>query len=111
MRLRVTPSLQLKLVETGDFRCFELEVSVPRTRLSDVAEALRGVAELEGADHAWVSGDWIVRHCEHEVPQWYRQFDGMVAFAQTRGWVRTMPLKIRVHLVWPAGTSGEPAID
>ena len=99
MQVRVTDELAVELVDTDNFRRFDVQVELPLQRLVDVTAALANFAELEGVDAAWIHADWIA-DVANSGEEWLAGFGKMVAYARGRGWTRDAPLRIRAHILW-----------
>lgn len=65
----------------------------------EVAGALSGFGEVEG-EHAWIEPDTLRTLAEGRVPaDWDDRFDGMIAYAATKGWVDDEG-RLQAHIEW-----------
>lgn len=101
MLIRITAAGEAMLEEPGDFRRFSIRFD-PGSRGIPAAEAaLARVARPDG-QAAWVRQEALRRLApQGDDAAWRRGFDGMVAFAATRGWVDAAGC-IRAHVEPPA---------
>jgi hypothetical protein len=100
MRILVKNNLDVVLVEADNFNEFDLCVE-PGTDRSSLAPALRGIADPEGDDHAWVHEAWLLQQLPRlaTAAGWRASFDAMSRYAQKKGWTRDDPDAIRAHIV------------
>ena len=99
MQVRVAGNLVPELVDAANFRQFEVQIALSQERLSDVLMVLGGIGELEGQSAAWVNADWLTTASGASV-DWLVEFNKMVSYARTKGWVRDEPVRIRGHILW-----------
>ncbi len=99
MQVRVAGNLVAELVDVANFRQFEVQIAFSQERLPEVAVALENMAELEGHSAAWVNADWLTTASGASF-DWLVEFNKMVSYARTKGWVRDEPVRIRGHIVW-----------
>ncbi|GGJ08202.1 hypothetical protein [Neoroseomonas lacus] len=105
MEVHVVPGQAPRLAEADDLRRFSVIAAAGPEALPLLADALRGVLDFDGAEHAWVSVDWLIEVSDHsDSATWRAGFDAMTAYAAKQGWVRTDPAAIRGHIVWKGGT-------
>lgn len=103
MDVHLAPGQAPRLAEADDLRRFSVIAAGGPEALPPLAEALRGVVAFDGAEHAWVSVDWLIEASgRSDSPTWRAGFDAMTAYATSKGWTRTEPLAIRGHIVWEA---------
>ena len=101
MEVHLAPGQPARLTEPTDLRRFSVIVAGTPAALPALADALRGTSDFEGAEHAWVSVDWLVAASGRaEEADWRGAFDGMVQYAAGKGWTRPDPRAIRGHIVW-----------
>jgi hypothetical protein len=61
---------------------------------------------LEG-DHAWITVDAVRRMAEGRVgPGWDADFEAMLAFAGSKGWLDPTGASIQAHVEWQGATGG-----
>ena len=96
MQVVVDGSGTVTLADAGNFKSF----SVHAAPGVDLTRALRGVAELEGAGHAWVREAWLLEQLGRQAPaaDWQAGFAAMAAYARKKGWMREEPAAIRAHV-------------
>jgi hypothetical protein len=59
-----------------------------------------GAGGLDG-DHAWLDIAWL-RAAGPDDDAWRGQFDGMIAYATSKGWVDEPGRRVRAHVTDPA---------
>jgi hypothetical protein len=65
------------------------------------ATALAEVGRLIGRDNAWIHMDAVRRLASgHVGPGWEGEFQGMIEFARTRGWIDDDRREIQAHVEW-----------
>ncbi len=104
MDVQLTPGEPPRLAEADDLRRFSVNVAASPDTLPALAEALGGTVAFDGAEHAWVSVEWLIAASGRaDSTEWRAGFDGMVAYAAKQGWMRADPAAIRGHVVWQGG--------
>jgi hypothetical protein len=100
MVILVDDEHRVSLQAGNEFRAFELQAPAG-TSHERLASALDGVAVLEGDGFAWVLEAWLIDRLllEPPAPDWRVSLDSMVRFAESKGWVRNDPRRIRAHVV------------
>ncbi len=94
MIIDVDAAGKVSLTEADNFRGFKVI-----SRVADKAklgEALRSAGRYDG-EHAWISKTWLVREAPKD-PNWRSEFDKMVAFAQSKGWVEGEAIRAHVEI-------------
>jgi hypothetical protein len=91
------PTPEPKLADPTNFR--ELSIVVPDATAPGVPDALATIGRLEDDDHVFVDQALLVRLAGPLVddPEWCQSFDGMIAYASSRGWVADDGA-VRVHV-------------
>jgi hypothetical protein len=101
----VPPAVSLEQPE--DCKRFHLAVvngDDPLLVLGALVDAAAG--RLEG-DHAWIAVDSVRRMAAGRVgPGWDADFEGMLAFAASQGWIDPTGGSIRAHVEWPGAPGG-----
>ena len=85
------------LVDAEDTKGFHVEVRDD----SDVAAALEdaGAGTLaEDGEHAHIGIGWVRQQAVGVGPDWNQQFDAMLDYARTKGWVEEGTSSIVAHL-------------
>jgi hypothetical protein len=93
--------VSVALAEPEDCRRFHIQVTGEGT-LETVAEAIdrSGAGHLDG-DHAYIAIDWIRSRAEGRVPSdWPANFDAMIGFARSKGWLDEDGGAIQAHIEW-----------
>jgi len=105
LEVYVSPEFSISLKDAADLRRFHMRVDVDRDRLFDLGAALRGIADLDGPDHAWVSVPWLMQSAGSldANEQWHMNFGRMLDYAQRQNWIRKGPegASVRAHVIWP----------
>lgn len=105
MEVHIAPGQAPRLAEADDLRRFSVIAAASPEALPSLADALREVLDFDGAEHAWVSVDWLIEASgRSDDATWRVGFDAMAAYAAKQGWMRTQPAAIRGHVVWQDGT-------
>ena len=94
----------VSLEEPDDCKRFHLAVVGGRDAAMVFGALVDAAAgRLEG-DHAWITVDAVRRMAAGRVgPDWAADFDGMLAFAQSKGWIDPTGAAIQAHVEWGAG--------
>lgn len=101
MHLVITDT-EVLVREPEDFASFEVRTSLDDDRLRAVlaSGAGRGWGRADG-EHVWVSRDRIDEAAQSSVAdldRWREGFRGMVAFAESHGWLDSTGRLIRAHV-------------
>jgi hypothetical protein len=89
---------QPRLVDAENFRAFSLVADGEISRLASALGDL-GTVDEDGA-HAWLRATEVRRLAGALAsdPRWIEQFDGMVTYAASKGWVSDDREAIRAHI-------------
>lgn len=69
------------------------------TDSSAVGPAMGDAGDDAGEGHVWVSADWIRSQVADEVSgDWRSSFDGMIAYAASKGWMNEAGTHIKAHI-------------
>jgi hypothetical protein len=84
-----------ELLRPGEFTRFEAV-------LRRGEKELPAVLAPEGDTYVWVEDAWLRRELAGArlAPEWEPQYEKMVHYARSKGWVREGPLAIRAHISW-----------
>ncbi|MGW1786580.1 hypothetical protein ACWCQQ_47115 [Streptomyces sp. NPDC002143] len=85
--------------DAGDLKRLSVEVAgeAPDDEIDRTAAPL---VRLQSPTHAWVSVRELRAACAREGdPAWVREFDAMVAYAASKGWVDDAGTSLRAHVV------------
>lgn len=101
MLIRITGAGEAVLVEPEDFRRFSIRFDAGARGSGPAEAALARLARPDG-EVAWVCPAALRRLAPRgEDAAWQQGFAGMVAFAETRGWVDEAG-RVRAHIDAPA---------
>ena len=90
-----------RLVEVDDFNRFHIEADGDR---HDVLAVLGSEARLGRTHHLWWSIEAVRRLAPVDrEPAWDEQFDAMMAWAGTQGWIDEAGTHVQVHIERPGG--------
>ena len=88
------------LVEAGDCQSFSVRV-VGEGGVPDLVLTLAGCGVVE-EDHVWVDVEVVRRLALFSTGEdWDAQFEAMVEYAGTKGWLDDDGHRIRAHVEWP----------
>lgn len=97
------PGATPELVEPDDCKKFHVASGLSGASNPEVAAALGGWADGATDDHVWIRVDAVRAAAAGRVPQgWDGEFDGMLAYARSKGWMNEAGDAIAAH-VEPAG--------
>lgn len=97
MIIRIDDQSRLVLEDASNFRAFKLLAS-SRHALAPFKLSHHAV-EVTDEGVAWVQQGWILAETQLSTsPEWKSGFDGMVAFAASKGWLRDSDNAIRAHI-------------
>lgn len=103
MIVMVAADKAVSLVQADDFKRFHSEIQIPNATLEQAQAALKGIAELESRELAWVDVDALLTlKRDSTAPQWEASVQTMIEKARPHGWVRDHLLAIKSHIVWQA---------
>jgi hypothetical protein len=89
---------QASLEQPEDCKKFHVEAS--GGGLAQVAAVLGTSADAPD-DHVWVPLDWVRAEATGRVPEnWTAEFDGMLGYASSKGWMSPDGRSIQAHIVW-----------
>jgi hypothetical protein len=98
MIIAISPSGSLEFREKDDFKGFKITVEKPGASDTEIAEALKGVATLDGSDHAWVSQAALKNWDGKQQPaEWIAAFDAMIEKVKKYGYVSDDGATVRAH--------------
>ncbi|MGW7540467.1 hypothetical protein ACWGKQ_05045 [Streptomyces sp. NPDC054770] len=93
--------------DADDLRRLSVEVAgeAPDEEIDRIAAPL---VRMQSPTHAWVSAQELRAACAREGDQaWAREFDAMVAFAVSKGWVDDTGTRLRAHVVRAPGPDSQ----
>ena len=94
MIIAVDASGKVSLQEADNFRGFKVVASLSdKTKLGEV---LKSAGRYDG-EHAWITKAWLIQQAPKD-PNWRNEFDKMVAFAQSKGWVEGDAIRAHVEI-------------
>jgi hypothetical protein len=94
MIIAVDAAGKVSLTEASNFRSFKV-VSL-LTDKAKLGEALKVAGRYDG-EHAWITKAWLIQQAPKD-PNWRGEFDKMVAFAQSKGWVEGEAIRAHVEV-------------
>lgn len=96
MRIQLRSGSAPAVLDADTFTSFDV---VTDAGAPDALHPTLAELEFEGAEHVWILAEAIPRWAGRSGDgDWQRAFEGMIAYARSRGWVRTDPLRIRAHI-------------
>ena len=96
------PGGQAELVEPSDCKRFHVEYGVAGADPADVAAALGAWADGAVDGHVWIRVEAVRSAAVGRVgSDWEADFDGMLAFARTKGWLNDAGDAIAAHVAPP----------
>lgn len=108
MQIVLEPGRAPSLIETDDFKAFNLRVPggpCARAALAAMVADAGELVEIDGAPFLWVDRAWLTARAPG-TDAWIRGFAAMVEFAARNGWVRADGA-IRAHVEWGADGAAE----
>ena len=98
MIIAITQSDALDFREKDDFKGFKIAVEKPGATDAEIAAALKGIATLDGTDHAWVSLAALKNWGGKPQPaDWIASFDAMIEKVKKYGFVSDDGTTVRAH--------------
>jgi hypothetical protein len=86
-----------QVLEADDLKRFSVRVTEPAGS-EELSRALGSLGQLAG-DHAWINIETLrTQSGRADDPEWSAQFDGMIAYAVSKGWVDETHQSLRAHL-------------
>ena len=83
--------------------CKQFHVAASGGDTAAVAAALGAAGSGVGAptDHVWIDIDWVRSQAAGRVAEdWAPNFDGMVGYARSKGWLNDTGNAIQAHIEW-----------
>ena len=87
----------VELVDAEDTKAFHVEVRDDTDIAAVLDEAGAGTLADDG-EHALVEIGWVRQHAVGVGPQWEQDFDAMLDYARTKGWIDEGTSAIVAHL-------------
>ena len=102
MIIRIDPTSGPTVDQPSELTSFH--ATSPTADEDAVAAALGPAGRTAGQGHVWISADWIRSEVAGRVePGWVESFDGMVAYARSKGWLDDDGSHIRAHIELDGG--------
>lgn len=67
---------------------------------AQTTECLQHVGASIDGDHAWISSDWLRSAGPSNDDDWLAQFESMLRFASSQGWLEQETGRIGAHIEW-----------
>jgi|SRR5580704_14773770 hypothetical protein len=84
--------------EAEDLKRFSVRAT-ERADPEELSRALGSFGQLATDDHAWINIDALRAESGHaDDLEWAAGFDGMIAYATSKGWVDESGERVRAHL-------------
>ena len=100
MEIHIDTALVVSLKGADNLREFKTSVALDETHSGAVQTALQGIAEMDDG-HAWVFVDWLRDAASaHRSSEWDANFSAMLDFAESKGWMKQDPPRVRSHIEW-----------
>lgn len=100
MILQVNIDGRVSLGERAEFGRLHCEFHRAVSHVASIAGVLEGIAELEGADAAWIDVAWLRGQGPEADAGWHESFDRMIAGARPYGWVSADGRRVKAHVIW-----------
>jgi hypothetical protein len=99
--LTSTPAA-VTLAEPDDLKSFKVLARAPDPEPEGLARALEGVGAISPDGHAFIDVDAVRRLAGERAkdPEWREGFDGMLAYARSKGWMDPSGTAIQAHVEW-----------
>jgi len=101
MYIVLAPGARPRLEDRDNFRDFKLVAETSRDGFDSVASVAPDLVTFDSPDQAWIVGGALGQLANADAT-WQHEFEKMVAYAETRGWIRRDPLRIAAHVEWRA---------
>ena len=85
----------VSLLDADNFKGFK--VSSAMSDKAKLGQALASAGRYDG-EHAWISRSWLVAQGKAHGPAWQAEFDKMMAYAQSKGWVEADAIRAHVEM-------------
>ena len=101
MIIRLANDAKPQLDEADDCKKFHVEaVAGSAAALADNLGAA-GSSDGAGEDHVWIDIAWVRAAASGRVATgWASEFDGMIGYAASKGWLNEAKSAIRAHVEW-----------
>ncbi len=102
MFIRVAAGAAPELVEPEDCKKFHVEAAgMAEGSLPEVLAGLGDWADGGAEGHVWIVADAVRAAAAPQVSaEWAADFDGMVGYAASKGWLNEAGTAIRAHVVY-----------
>ncbi len=97
MKVVVSRNLTIQREELDDLKALSCDVHRSSEDRFTVSEAMAAIGGRLAAEHAWVPIAWLG---ESNDEAWRRQFDKMIDYARSKGWVEENGALVRAHVNW-----------
>ena len=97
MYVKIDQNFSATLEDVQNFRVFKLVISNKITDLTVLADKIPELVHTVEENHAWLSQDTVEKLGPADA-NWVRQYQGMIAYAETKGWTRGVPPEVAAHI-------------
>jgi hypothetical protein len=97
MKVVIDESLIFRVEETDNLKSLSLNIYRPRSDCRTVVNAVAGYGGEMSGDYAWLSREWLRIRGDRG---WRAEFDKMISFAKSKGWVDEESDRVRAHINW-----------
>lgn len=87
------------LMERDDFTTFHVSAAAGDD-VAFIEKCLESISAGHSADgdHVFISIEWLLENAPARDYAWRKQFDDMVSFARSKGWLSSDGLAIQAHI-------------
>jgi len=77
----------------------EFEIRSQEINAEQTSSLIGGGSYVKDESHVWVSINWILENIKEEVnDDWNMEFNKMIAYAKTKGWVNEKETHLQAHI-------------
>jgi hypothetical protein len=98
MYIFVSGSGQLSLREEQDLKALKLITSLGEESLLEVFGEQPHIGSYGDPNHVWISVEWLRAQGPAGDAVWAREFQKMMQYASTKGWIHPTSGAVRVHV-------------
>lgn len=110
MYIAVSPAQTVTLEEPDDCMRFHVEIQGLSEDRVGQALAQEDVGSLASSALAWIKIEALRRLAQGRVqPDWAMRFEGMVHYAERKGWLSDDKTSVSGHCIWKDSTENSPS--